>query len=60
MYTSNDPNIQVLNYFVPKNMIDNVLNEIAKISVRSTQIGDVVLSKVCGLNVDVVVTGEAY
>ena len=45
---------------VPKTKIDDVLQQIAKINVKSTKIGDVVLKNVLNLNVDIVVTGEPY
>ncbi len=45
---------------VPKNRIQDVLDEVAKIRVEKTQIGDVVLSNLLGLGADIVVTGEPY
>lgn len=43
---------------VPKNKIDNVLQEIAKINIPSAKAGDIVIKNVCGLGVDIVVTGN--
>jgi len=43
---------------IPKSKIKDVLQEIAKIKVLDAKIGDVVLSNVLGLSVDIVVTGE--
>lgn len=45
---------------VPKARINDVLDEIAKINVETTSIGDVVLTNILDLGVDIVVTGEPY
>ena len=45
---------------VPKARINEVLDEIAKINVETTSIGDVVLTNILDLGVDIVVTGEPY
>ena len=45
---------------VPKARINEVLDEIAKIKVDTTSIGDVVLENILDLGVDIVVTGEPY
>jgi CxxC motif-containing protein len=45
---------------VPKEKIEEVLKEISNIKVSYTKIGDIVLSNVLNLNVDIVVTGEPY
>lgn len=45
---------------VPKDRIDDVLKEIAKIKVNSTSIGQVVMKNVLDLDVDIVVTGNPY
>ena len=45
---------------VPKAKIDAVVKEIAKIDVKETNIGAVVLENILGLGVDIVVTGEPY
>ena len=45
---------------VPKARINEVLDEIAKIKVDTTSIGDVVLTNILDLGVDIVVTGEPY
>lgn len=45
---------------VPKARINDVLDEIAKINVENTSIGDVVLTNILDLGVDIVVTGEPY
>lgn len=43
---------------IPKNKISAVLKEIQKIEVKSAKAGDIVLKNVCGLNADIVVTGN--
>lgn len=43
---------------VPKNKIDAVLKEIAKVNLPQAQFGDVIIKNVCNLNVDVIVTGK--
>lgn len=43
---------------VPKNKINDVLSEIAKINISKAKAGDVVIKNVCNLNVDVIVTGN--
>jgi len=45
---------------VPKSRIDDVLKEINKVKVINTKIGDVVISNVLGLGVDIIVTGDPY
>ena len=45
---------------VPKARINDVLDEIAKINVETTSIGDVVLTNILDLGVNIVVTGEPY
>ena len=45
---------------VPKARINEVLDEIAKIKVDTTSIGDVVLANILDLGVDIIVTGEPY
>ena len=45
---------------VPKARINEVLDEIAKVNVETTSIGDVVLTNILDLGVDIVVTGEPY
>jgi len=45
---------------VPKDKIKDVLREISNINVANTAIGEVVLSNVLGLGVDIVVTGDPY
>ena len=45
---------------VPKAKIDAVVKEIAKIDVKETNIGAVVLENILDLGVDIVVTGEPY
>ena len=43
---------------IPKGKITDVVNEINKLYVKSTQIGDVVIKNCLGLNVDIIVTGD--
>lgn len=45
---------------VPKARINEVLEEISKIKVETTKIGDIVLNNILSLGVDIVVTGEPY
>ena len=45
---------------VPKSKINDVLHEISKVKVTNTSIGDIVISNVLGLGVDIIVTGNAY
>lgn len=45
---------------VPKEKIDDVMNEISKINVEKAQIGDIVCKNILGLNADIVVTGNPY
>ncbi len=45
---------------IPKNQIKYVLNVISSTYVKHVHIGDVVLSNVLGLGVDIVVTGDPY
>lgn len=43
---------------IPKTKIKSVLKEIEKVNVPTAKIGDVVIKNVCGLGVDIVVTGN--
>jgi len=45
---------------VPKEKIKDVLDQISKINATRVSIGDVVLSNVAGLGVDIIVTGNPY
>jgi len=45
---------------VPKNKISQVMDEISKINVSKTKIGDIVLKNILNLNVDIIVTGNPY
>lgn len=45
---------------VPKDKIFDVVNEISKLDLNDTKIGDIVISNVLGTGADVVVTGNAY
>ena len=48
------------NVEVPKDMINQVLDEISKLNLKKTSIGQVVIKNVCGTKANVVVTGEPY
>lgn len=43
---------------VPKNKINDVLSEIEKVYLKKAKAGDVVIKNVCGLNCDIIVTGN--
>lgn len=43
---------------VPKNKINEVLSEIEKVHLKKAKAGDVVLKNVCGLDCNIVVTGN--
>lgn len=43
---------------VPKNKINEVLSEIEKVYLKKAKAGDVVIKNVCGLNCDIIVTGN--
>lgn len=45
---------------VPKAKIKEILKEISKIKVESTQIGDILIKNVLDTGADIVVTGNAY
>ena len=45
---------------VPKAKIKEVLEEISKVNIKTSQIGDIVIKNVLGLDADIVVTGEPY
>jgi len=45
---------------VPKNMIEDVLKEIASLSIDKTQIGQVVISNILNTGANVIVTGNPY
>ena len=45
---------------IPKEKIKNVLESISKINVAKTKPGQIILSNVLGLGVNIVVTGEPY
>ena len=45
---------------VPKDKINDVLKEISKMKSKQLKIGDIVKKNICGLGVDIVVTGEPY
>ena len=45
---------------VPKDKIFNVLEEISKLSLNKTKIGDIVIKNCLGTGANIVVTGEMY
>lgn len=45
---------------VPKDKIFDVVNEISKLDLQDTKVGDVVIENVLGTGANVVVTGERY
>ena len=45
---------------VPKSKITEVVDEIAKLELKDTKIGDIVIQNVLGLGANVVVTGDRY
>ena len=45
---------------VPKSKIFEVVDEISKLKLKKSQIGDIVIKGVAGLNANVIVTGDEY
>ena len=45
---------------VPKKLISEVLEEISKINVKKTKIGDILIKNILNTGANIVVTGESY
>lgn len=45
---------------VPKDKIGDIINEIAKLNISNTHIGQVVIPNVLGLEASIIVTGDKY
>lgn len=45
---------------VPKDRINDVINEISKLNILNTHIGQIIIKNVLGLNSNIIVTGNKY